>query len=188
MTQKTNIGNQGFTLPMPQAILGTRHNGRPNYMALGWVIRVNFKPPLIGVSVNKAHASHEAIRDTGQFSINFPSRNMVEVTDYVGLVSGANVDKSDLFEAEYGELADAPLITACPLSMACRVYETVELPTNTFFIGEILGTYCEERFMTDGSPDIEKIAPFVLTMPDNRFWAIGECVGQAWKSGKGLKK
>jgi hypothetical protein len=36
-----------------------------------------------------------------------------------------------------------------------------------------------ERVFTDGKPDVKKINPFLLTMPDNRFWAIGECVGNA---------
>ena len=42
--------------------------------------------------------------------------------------------------------------------------------------------------MSDGKPDVQKIKPFVLTMPDNRFWAIGECVGKAWDAGKVLRK
>ena len=186
--EKQNIGTHGFTLPMPQSILGTQYEGKPNYMALGWVTRVNFKPQLIGISVSKGHASNKAIRETNQFSINFPSVDMVEITDYIGLVSGKRTDKSGLFETYYGELNKAPMIKECPLAIECKLHEAVELPTNTFFIGEIVGTWCEERFMTESSPDIEKIKPFVLTMPDNRFWSIGECVGHAWKDGKALKQ
>ncbi len=48
--------------------------------------------------MNKNNASHEAILDTGEFSINLPSAGMVEITNYTGLVSGKRVDKSDLFE------------------------------------------------------------------------------------------
>ena len=33
-----------------------------------------------------------------------------------------------------------------------------------------------------------KIKPFVLTMPDNRYWALGECIGKAWQEGKILKQ
>lgn len=185
--EKINIGTHGFALPMPQCIVGTRYEGKANYMAVGWVTRVNFKPQLIGIGINKGHATNAGIRECGEFSINFPSVDMVSVTDYVGLVSGKREDKSGLFDAFYGELKSAPLIRECPLSMECRLYEAVELPTNTFFIGEIVGTWCEERFMTDGHPDIKKINPFVLTMPDNRFWAIGDHVGDAWKAGKALK-
>ena len=185
--EKVNIGNQAYALPMPQTILGTHFDGKPNYMALGWTSRVNFKPALIGAGVNKGHATHKAIRETKEFSINFPSVDMVTVTDYVGLVSGKRTDKSEVFEAYYGELKSAPLIKECPLSIECRLYDAVNFPSNTFFIGEIVGTWCEERFMTDGNPDIKKINPFVLTMPDNRFWSIGDCVGHAWKAGKALK-
>ena len=39
-----------------------------------------------------------------------------------------------------------------------------------------------------GSHVQNKVKPFVLSMPDNRFWALGECVGKAWQEGKGLKK
>jgi len=34
----------------------------------------------------------------------------------------------------------------------------------------------------------KNINPFLLTMPDNRFWAIGESVGSAWDAGKAVRK
>jgi flavin reductase (DIM6/NTAB) family NADH-FMN oxidoreductase RutF len=70
--------------------------------------------------------------------------------------------------------------------MECKVTETVDLPTNYFFIAEITNIYSEEKFLTDGKPDAKKIHPFLLTMPDNRFWSIGECIGKAWDAGKVL--
>ncbi|MFC1524188.1 flavin reductase family protein [Thermodesulfobacteriota bacterium] len=177
-----------FCLPWAQTILGTHLNGKVNFMALDWSTRVNFKPAMLGICVNKGNASQEAIHVTGEFSINLPSVEMVEVTDYVGLVSGKRVDKSDLFEVFYGELTAAPMIVECPLSMECKVTQTIDLPTNFFFIAEIVNIFSEDQFLTDKKPDMKKINPFVLTMPDNRFWAIGECVGQAWGSGKKLRK
>jgi flavin reductase (DIM6/NTAB) family NADH-FMN oxidoreductase RutF len=68
--------------------------------------------------------------------------------------------------------------------MECKVIQTVDLSTNTFFIAEINDIYSEDRFLTEGKPDVKKINPFLLTMPDNRFWSIGECVGKAWNAGK----
>jgi len=63
----------------------------------------------------------------------------------------------------------------------------VELPTNYFLIGEIVNFYSEEQFLADGKPDIAKIKPSLLTMPDNKFWAIGECVGKAWSHGVAMR-
>ena len=41
----------------------------------------------------------------------------------------------------------------------------------------------KEKYPENGKPDVKKIRPFLLTMPDNRFWAVGEQVGNAWKDG-----
>jgi flavin reductase (DIM6/NTAB) family NADH-FMN oxidoreductase RutF len=100
------------------------------------------------------------------------------------LVSAKRTDKSDLFEVYYGELKSAPLIKSFPLSIECKVVQTVDLPTNSFFIAEIINIYTEDKYLTDGKPDIKKIKPFLLTMPDNRFWSIGDCLGNAWNAGK----
>jgi len=181
---KIKIKKDLFCLPWTQTILGTHFEGKVNFMALDWLTRVNFRPAMLGICVNRMHASNEAIRNSGEFSVNIPSVNMVDITDYTGLVSGKNVDKSGLFEIFYGQLKFAPMIELCPLSMECKVIQTVDLPTNTFFIAEIIDIHSEERFLTEGAPDVKKINPFVLTMPDNRFWSIGECVGKAWNAGK----
>jgi flavin reductase (DIM6/NTAB) family NADH-FMN oxidoreductase RutF len=173
-----------FCLPWTQTILGTHLGGKVNFMALDWLTRVNFKPAMLGICVNKNNATHEALLDKGEFSINVPSVAMVAVTDYTGLVSAKRTDKSDLFQVFYGELQHAPMISECPLTMECRVTQRVELPTNSFFIAEIINIYCDEEFLSDGQPDVEKIKPFVLSMPDNRFWSLGTCVGKAWHEGK----
>ena len=183
---KRTIQKDLFCLPWTQTILGTHYEGKINFMALDWLTRVNFKPAMLGICVNRIHASNEAIRNTGEFSVNVPSVDMVEITDYTGLVSGKNVDKSGLFEFFYGQLKTAPMIKQCPVSMECKVIQTVDLPTNTFFIAEIIDIYSEDRFLTEGKPDVKKMNPFLLTMPDNRFWSIGECVGRAWNAGKTL--
>jgi flavin reductase (DIM6/NTAB) family NADH-FMN oxidoreductase RutF len=170
-----------------QTILGSHVNGRANFMALGWLTRANFKPPIIGICVNKANQSCHGILESSEFSINVPSSDMVAITDYSGLVSAKGTDKSELFEAFYGQLKAAPLIVDCPINVECKVVRSVELPTNYFFFGEVVGVHAEKRFLTNGVPDPEKVKPFVLSMPDNRFWALGECVGQAWKEGRDFK-
>ncbi len=186
--EKIDIGKNGFIYPMPVTLLGTAVNGKVNFMALSWATKVNARPPLLGVGVNRGHHSHKGILETKAFSVNFPSADMVEVTDYCGLVSGKKVDKSDLFDIFYGELKAAPMIERCPLCLECRLFDTLELPTNTLFVGEIVASYTEERYLSNGKPDIKKMNPLVLTMPDNGYWTVGEYAGKAWNIGKRMKK
>jgi flavin reductase (DIM6/NTAB) family NADH-FMN oxidoreductase RutF len=185
---KINIGSAGFLMPMPMVIVGTHVGEIPNFMAVGWVTRVNFKPPVIGVALGSHHYTVDGIIKSGEFSVCIPDVDLMEKTDYVGVVSGEKTDKSDVFESFYGELKKAPMIKECPVCMECKLVETIKLQTNTLFLGEIVGTYTEERFMTDGKPDIKKVNPFTLTMPDNNYWTVGEKIGKAWNIGLNLKK
>ena len=41
--------------------------------------------------------------------------------------------------------------------------------------------------MTQGKPDVKKIDPLLLTVPDNSYWKVWDYAGEAWKIGKHLK-
>jgi flavin reductase (DIM6/NTAB) family NADH-FMN oxidoreductase RutF len=185
---KVNLGANAYIYPMPVTLVGANVEGRANFLAVGWVMRINMKPPLLAVALNKDHFTPRGIREHGTFSVNFPGANLMEKADYCGLVSGRRVDKSGLFRVFYGELETAPLIEECPLGLECRLYQVTELPANDLLIGEIVAAHADEDCLTDGQPDILKINPMVLTMPDNNYWTVGERVGQAWHAGKKLKQ
>lgn len=185
---KIRIDTNGvFLYPMPMVLVGALVEGKANFMAVGWAARVNFKPPLIAVSLGPHH-TNKGIDQNKEFSINIPGVPLIEKTDYCGLVSGSKTDKSEVFGVFYGELKKAPLIEECPICISCTVFNTVKLPFNTLYIGEPKEIFSEEKYLTDGKPDIKKINPFTLSMPDNNYWSVGENLGKAWSIGKNLKK
>jgi flavin reductase (DIM6/NTAB) family NADH-FMN oxidoreductase RutF len=185
---RIKIDTNAFLYPMPMVLVGTAVENRANFMAVAWVSRVNARPPMIGVALGKSHYTNAGIHANKSFSVNIPGMDLIEKVDYCGLVSGKNHDKSQLFDIFYGELPNTPMIRQCPLCLECKLVNPVDLPTNTLFIGEIIGTYAEERFLTAGKPDISKMIPFTLTMPDNNYWGVGKNAGKAWSIGKNLKK
>ncbi|MFC1532109.1 flavin reductase family protein [Thermodesulfobacteriota bacterium] len=169
--------------PMPTTLVGAVVEGNANFMTAAWVSRVNTKPPMIAVAVHKGRHTRKGMVENKTFSVCIPSVEMEEVTDYCGVVSGSKVDKSKLFDVFYGELGTAPMIVECPVNIECKLSQIVELPTHGLFIGEVVAAYSEDRFLTDGKPDIRKINPILLTLPDRRYWAFGEQIGTAWKDG-----
>ena len=132
-----------FFIPMPVVLVGTQVTGKANFMTVGWCSRANANPPIISCGINKVHFTPEGIRENRTFSVNIPSLSLLEKTDYCGLVSGANTDKSKVFEVFYGTLKTAPMISECPLTMECRLVQAIDLPTNTLFIGEIVGAFAD---------------------------------------------
>lgn len=183
---KLNLGANVFT-PMPVTLLGIKIREKANFMALGWVSRLNTRPPLIGAAINKHHYSSEGIMENKTFSINIPSKDMIKETDYCGIVSGRKTDKSELFNVYYGKLETAPMIEECPFSMECKLVDIHEMPSHNLLIGEIIETYIDKQCVKDNTPDINEIDPLFLTMPDNNYWTLGENAGKAWKVGKELK-
>lgn len=41
--------DKNFFIPMPVTLIGSMYKGKPNFMAAGWVSRVNANPPQIGI-------------------------------------------------------------------------------------------------------------------------------------------
>ncbi|MFA6075433.1 MAG: flavin reductase family protein [Negativicutes bacterium] len=182
------IGKNAFIYPMPLVLVGTKDDDKVNFMAVGWVARVNNQPPLFAIAINNGHLTNETIRKTGEFSINGVSAAQKDVADYCGMNSGRKIDKGALFETVYGDLKNAPLIADAPYSLTCKLTQTIDLPTNTLFIGEIVNAYCKEECMTDGKPDLAKIDQLIFTMPDLKYYSCGETIGKAWSDGTKYKK
>ncbi len=112
---------------------------------------------------------------------------MVKETDYCGIVSGKKVDKAKLFETFYGNLETAPMIKGCPINMECKLIKTVDFPNHDVFVGEVVETYCDERYLTDGIVDFSKIQPILFVMNDRSYWKLGERFAKAWNIGNELK-
>lgn len=182
--EKNKLGAKTLLYPMPITLVGANVNGKPNFLTIAYCGIVQRSPAMIAVTLGKPHYTNAGIKENGTFSVNIPSVEMVKVTDYCGLVSGAKVDKSRLFKTFYGELKTAPMIGECPINLECKLVQTLDVGgTNEIFIGEIVEAYAGEQYLTNGLPDIKKINPIVFSMFENNYLAVGEHIGKAWKIG-----
>ncbi|MBP1706368.1 MAG: putative NADPH-flavin oxidoreductase [Chloroflexi bacterium] len=185
---KISIQPRTYLYPMPAVLVGALVNGKATYVTIAYCGIVQRLPPMISVASNKAHYTNIGIRENRTFSVNIASEEMAQVTDYVGIYSGKTTDKSTLFENFFGTLKTAPMIQECPLNLECRLVQTVDVSGgNDIFIGEIVGVYAEEKYLTNGAPDVNKIRPLIFSMPDNHYWKFGDCLAPAWSIGKSFQ-
>jgi flavin reductase (DIM6/NTAB) family NADH-FMN oxidoreductase RutF len=182
---KKEFGPKLSLYPMPTTIVGATVNGSPNFITIAHVGIMDLGSVSLGMA--KIHYSNAGIKENGTFSVNLPSEDLVEKTDCCGMVSGKNVDKSQLFTVYYGALGTAPMIQECPISMECKLIQTVDFPKHDVFIGEIVHTYCDEQILTEGAPDFSKVRPILFTMDDRGYWKLGQRFAGAWSIGKGLR-
>ena len=184
---KINLGATIPAYPMPVALVGTHVNNKPNFMTVAWFSMAGSKPPKIAMVLGNNHYTNVGIKENQTFSVCLPSEDMVAATDYCGIVSGKKTDKSEIFDLFYGRLETVPMIKDCPLNIECKLVEIIERGSSEIVIGEIIETYTDERFLSDGKLDFKTIKPLILSQPDTTYWGIGEPLAGAWNVGKKYK-
>lgn len=179
---KTNIGPVNVLYPMPVVLVGTEVEGKVNYINIAHVGIIDMN--ILSLSMGKGHYSNIGIRKNKTLSINVASEEMVVETDYVGIVSGAKVDKSQVFESFYGDLKGAPMIKDAPLNMECEVVDVIDMPSHDVFLVRPKNTYCKDEYLTDGKVDISKVKPILFDMPLRKYWKVGQAIADCWSVGK----
>ena len=144
------------------------------------------RPPFL--LVDKIIDCEPGVKATGKVSVNMVDEAMLERADYVGCVSGAKVDKSEVFAWHPGE-AGAPVIDESPLVMECEVVDNYETDTFDNFICKIANAYAEESVLNDkGKPDYSRLKPVLFEMPGYTYLRTGEEIAPCTSLGKALKQ
>jgi len=135
--------NKAYSLLYPkQTILVTciSKDGKPNIMTAVWATPVSFDPPYLAICIGKKRYSHNLIKETKEFALNFPSAEMKDAVVICGSISGKNTDKFK--EANLTQLKakkiKAPLIKECLASIECKVVNEINAGDHTIFVGEVL--------------------------------------------------
>ncbi len=163
--EKIQLHNQAPAAPLPIVVAGALVEGKENYLTIGAYGIMSIQPPVVYISSMKSHYTNAGIKKTGYFSINVPSAHRVKETDYCGLVSGRDTDKSAIFTSFYGEEKHAPMIRECPVNALCKLVKTVKLPNNDVFIGDVIEYYVDKSCIAKDIPDPKKTAPLVSVRP-----------------------
>lgn len=183
--KKISLGSQNCFYPSPTILVGTTINGAPNYLNVTYAGNANCSPAMLFISLNKLHYSTSGIKELKTFSVNIPSVEILKETDYCGLVSGKDIDKSAIFHTFYDISGKIPMIEECAINIACEVVQEFELEgSNVLFIGKILESFSEEKYLSNGSPDITKTNPILFSVNDSGYYSVGTNIGKAWDIGK----
>ncbi|MBW6463840.1 MAG: flavin reductase family protein [Firmicutes bacterium] len=145
--------------PIPAALIGCGNGTENNIITLAWVGVVNSNPPMISAAIRSNRHSFGIIIESGEFTVNIPSAEQVEIVDLCGTLSGKDLNKFDRFNLKpaRGLLKKAPMIDECPISMECELEQTLNLGSHTAFIGKVISSYVREDILDDkGKIDFSK--------------------------------
>ena len=174
--KKKNLGSLLALYPKPMTVVGTKVEGKVNWLVVGHTGIIGHDRIL--VSMSKQHYSNQGIKKLKKFSINLVSREMLPKADYVGSVSGEMVDKSDVFAYHIGENG-TPFIDVSPLTMECNVVDIYETEGFDNFICTVVNTYASPDVLgSDGKLDYTRLKPVLFEFPTYSYLATGEVIGK----------
>jgi flavin reductase (DIM6/NTAB) family NADH-FMN oxidoreductase RutF len=177
---RKNLGAKNKLYPMPLVVIGTVAEGKNHYMLAGHVGIIDHGT--VEVSIHKSRYSQKGLRANQAYSINLLTEDMLPAANQSAFMNGWKEDKSNLFEAEFGAVAGAPLIKNAPVSMACQVIDIYERPDFDIFIARVAETLVDEKYLQeDGSIDYAKMAPVMFVAQKHHYVLGTECKLEAYK-------
>lgn len=121
-------------------------------MSCAWATPASEEPPKLIVCVSKEHYTAELIRETQEFAINIPTKDMEKAIWLCGSKSGRNVDKFK--EAKLtkisAKIVSAPLIEGCAGFIECRVTQTIDAGECYAFLADVVSARADNRFFNKG--------------------------------------
>ena len=187
---KRSLGRKALALPSPVWVIGSYDSaGVANLMTAAWGGICCSKPPAVSVSLREATYSFANLVDREAFTVNVPSASQVRIADYLGIVSGRDVDK---FAAAgltpvRSEYVDAPYVAEFSLNLECRLIHTHKIGLHTLFVGEIANVLVDEEAAGEkGCPRVLAVQPIVFSAGEQSYYGVGERIGSAFEIGRDL--
>ncbi len=185
---KKSLGAKMLAMPLPVWVIGSYGaDGAPCLMTAAWCGVCCSEPPCVAVAVRKTRLSHGNIMARRAFTANVPAARYAAAVDYIGLVSGKDVDKFRAagLTAVRGEHVDAPYVAEFPVALECAVTETVDLGSHTLFVGRIADAKADAAVLgADGLPALAQVDPLVCSPADKQYYAVGRSLGRTYSLGR----
>ena len=170
-------------------------DGRVNTAPFSFVMPCNYDPPMIcfvcgeqkhfteyGYDPRQSSESPDTRKDTlvnilatGEFVISPVDqglRTAVVVADQPWPYGTSELEKAEL-RTEPASRVRVPLIRDAMISLECRLVQTVPVRGNHLVIGEVVMIHASPDALTDGTPDVARIAPIFEGVLDNQYFELG---------------
>lgn len=164
--------------PVPAALVTCGTVEKPNVLTVAWTGIVNSTPPKTYISLRPERYSYEIIRETGEFVINLSTQALARAADFCGVRSGRQVDKFEKMglTALPASAVSAPLLGESPLSLECRVFQTIELGSHTMFLADIVAVDVEDALVDEkGKLHLERAD--LISYAHGEYFALGRKLG-----------
>ena len=173
---KQNIGTKLALYPSLLGVVGSKVDGKINYVLVGHFGIVSHQHIL--VSLSKSHYTNKGVIQNKALTINLVDEDMLLKADYVGSISGVKVDKSNVFTSYEGETG-MPIVEESQLTIECEVVDNYEIAGFDNFICTIKAVHVKSEYLIGGEIiNYEKLKPVLFEFPTYQYLLTGKLLGK----------
>ncbi len=173
--EKTEFHGSFILAPVPVVIVGCAHKelGK-NLITIAWTGVNSADPETVHVSIRPSRYSYRMVKESGCFTVNIPTVDLLSAVDKCGIISGKKFDKFEItgLTAVQGTKVNAPMIAECPINLECEVRTVIDLGLHHMFIGEVVAKHAVVSCLTKGQVDPAKIS--LITYIHGEYWSLGK--------------
>ena len=150
-----------------------------NLFTVAWTGTVCTNPPMCYISVRPERHSYEIIKRTGEFVINLTTASLARATDWCGVRSGRDYNKSREMGIHYetASVVKAPVLVESPVSIECRVKQVIPLGSHDMFLADVVNVMVDEEYVDPqtGRLDLERAE--MITYCHGEYFRLGDVIG-----------
>lgn len=133
-------------LPVPYPLVVVVSGGdKPNPSPYIFYGQFNEHPVVIGIGIKEKRFTYKLIKETGDFTVNFVSREMLKMVDRAGFVSGWRQEKSGLFSWRRSSVIKSHFIDGAPLAMEVKFLREIPFTDHILLLGEVVKIWVREE-------------------------------------------
>ncbi|MEO0092918.1 MAG: flavin reductase family protein [candidate division WOR-3 bacterium] len=131
--------------PCFPCVLVTTQN---NIITIGMVHIFSFAPPLVGIGVSPRRYSFNLLKQSKEYVINIPTKDLLTQVAFCGEKSGRDCDKFEKtgLTKQPSLKVKTPSIAECPLNIECKIINEIETGDHTWFIGEVVAAHIDSDY------------------------------------------
>ena len=165
--------------PLPAVIVSVGDMENSNLLTVAWTGILSSDPPRTYISVRPSRFSHAILTEKREFVINLTTEKLALATDYVGIFTGAKVDKFEKCKLTKAQSAcvSAPTVAESPIALECKVFDVIHSGTHDIFMADIVNVSCDEELLDEnGRMCFEKAG--LIAYSHGEYYALGRKVGK----------
>ncbi|KAJ49191.1 flavin reductase (DIM6/NTAB) family NADH-FMN oxidoreductase RutF [Clostridium tetanomorphum] len=138
---KLNFKGSVMLNPTPVVLVTSKNkSNKLNVFTVGWISTICTKEPIIAMGIRPERLSYEYIKESEECVINLPTRDMVKIVDYCGVVSGKKQDKIKHLNIKLnnGVSIKTPSIDISPIALECKLKSITPLGTHDLFLFKVV--------------------------------------------------